>query len=66
MIFKRFVDLEVSCTIWPPLNAPVNYNTRGIKPVLKDKTWRRMYPNRDMLKAGIKLPNHTDAPAAVL
>ena len=31
--FQRFVDLDVSCTIWPPLNAPVGYNVGNIKPV---------------------------------
>ncbi len=64
--FQRFVDLDVSCTIWPPLNAPLDYNTQGIKPVLKTETWERMYPNRGMWDAGIRLVNHTDAPAATL
>ncbi|MEH6592223.1 MAG: amidohydrolase [Halioglobus sp.] len=64
--FQRFVDLDVSCTIWPPLNAPVAYNTGNIKPVLKPETWARMYANRDRLDAGIRLVNHTDAPAATL
>ena len=64
--FQRFVDLDVSCTIWPPLNAPVKYNTGNIKPVLKPETWARMYANRDRLDAGMRLVNHTDAPAATL
>jgi predicted amidohydrolase YtcJ len=64
--FQRFVDLDVSCTIWPPLNAPVAYNTGNIKPVLKPETWARMYANRDRLDAGMRLVNHTDAPAATL
>jgi predicted amidohydrolase YtcJ len=64
--FQRFVDLDVSCNVWPPLNAPVNYNVGNIKPVLKPKTWDRMYANRDRWDAGIRLVNHTDAPAAVL
>ena len=64
--FQRFVDLDVSCTIWPPLNAPVAYNTGNIKPVLKPETWARMYSNRDRLDAGMRLVNHTDAPAATL
>jgi predicted amidohydrolase YtcJ len=64
--FQRFVDLDVSCTIWPPLNAPVGYNVGNIKPVLKPETWARMYANRDRLDAGMRLVNHTDAPAAVL
>jgi hypothetical protein len=64
--FNRFVKLDVSCTIWPPLNAPVAYNIKGIKPKLKPKTWARMYANRAMWDAGIRLVNHTDAPAAVL
>jgi predicted amidohydrolase YtcJ len=64
--FQRFVDLDVSCTIWPPLNAPVGYNVGNIKPVLKPETWERMYANRDRWDAGIRLVNHTDAPAAVL
>ncbi len=64
--FQRFVDLDVSCTIWPPLNAPVNYNVGNINPVLKPETWARMYANRDRWDAGIRLVTHTDAPAAVL
>jgi predicted amidohydrolase YtcJ len=64
--FQRFVELDVSCTIWPPLNAPVGYNVGAIKPVLKPETWMRMYANRDRWDAGIRLVNHTDAPAAVL
>lgn len=64
--FQRFVDLDVSCTIWPPLNAPVAYNTGNIKPVLKPETWARMYANRDRQDAGMRLVNHTDAPAATL
>ena len=64
--FQRFVDLDVSCTIWPPLNAPVAYNTGNIEPVLKPETWARMYSNRERLDAGIRLVNHTDAPAATL
>lgn len=64
--FKRFVELDVSCTIWPPLNAPGNYNLGAIKPVLKPETWARMYANRAMWDAGIRLVNHTDAPAAPL
>jgi len=64
--FQRFVDLDVSCTIWPPLNAPLSYNVNGIKPVLKPETWARMYANREMWDAGIRLVNHTDAPAATM
>ena len=64
--FARFVELDVSCTIWPPLNAPVAYNIDGIQPMLKPETWERMYANRAMWDAGIRLVNHTDAPAAVL
>jgi predicted amidohydrolase YtcJ len=64
--FQRFVDLDVSCTIWPPLNAPVGYNVGNIKPVLKPETWARMYSNRDRWDAGMRLVNHSDAPAAVL
>jgi len=64
--FQRFVDLDVSCTAWPPLNAPVAYNTGNIKPVLKPETWARMYANRDRVDAGMRLVNHTDAPAATL
>ena len=64
--FLRFVELDVSCTIWPPLNAPLDYNILGIKPVLKPETWARMYANREMWDAGIRLANHTDAPAATM
>ena len=64
--FQRFVDLDVSCTIWPPLNAPVGYNVGNIKPVLKPETWARMYDNRNRWDVGMRLVNHTDAPAAVL
>ena len=64
--FQRFVDLDVSCTIWPPLNAPIGYNTGGIQAVLTPETWNRMYANRERLDAGIRLVNHTDAPAATM
>jgi hypothetical protein len=64
--FQRFANLDVSCTIWPPLNAPVAYNMEGIRPVLKPETWARMYDNRARWDAGIRLVNHSDAPAAVL
>ena len=64
--FKRFVDLEVACSIWPPLNAPIAYNVEGIQPALKPETWNRMYDNRARWDAGMKLFNHSDAPAAVL
>jgi len=64
--FQRFVDLDVSCSIWPPLNAPLDYNIKGIKPMLKQETWERMYANRERWDAGIRLVNHSDAPAAVL
>jgi predicted amidohydrolase YtcJ len=64
--FQRFVDLDVSCTIWPPLNAPVKYNLGGPFSVLKPETKARMYANRDRQDAGIRQVNHTDAPAAVL
>jgi predicted amidohydrolase YtcJ len=64
--FQRFVDLDIACSIWPPLNAPVDYNIHGIKPALKPETWERMYDNRARQDAGMRLFNHSDAPAAVL
>jgi len=64
--FKRFVDLDVSTSIWPPLNAPIAYNTEAVLPALKEKTRKRAYDNRNRLKAGMRLHTHTDAPAAVL
>jgi predicted amidohydrolase YtcJ len=64
--FQRLVDLDVSITVWPPLNAPLDYNIGNIKPVLKPETWARMYANRERLDAGIRLVNHSDAPAATL
>ena len=64
--FHRFIELDTSCTIWPPLNAPLSYNIDGIKPHLKPETWERMYANRAMWDSGMRLVNHTDAPAAVL
>ncbi len=64
--FQRFVDLDVSCTIWPPLNAPVAYNLGAIQPKLKPETWDRMYANRSRWDSGMRLVNHTDAPAATL
>lgn len=64
--YPRFVELDVPCTIWPPLNAPGDYNLGAIKPVLKAMTWRRMYANHAMWEAGIRLANHSDGPAAPL
>ncbi len=63
---QRFVELDVSCTIWPPLNAPVGYNVDGIQPVLSSGTWNQMYANRERWDSGVRLANHTDAPAAPL
>jgi predicted amidohydrolase YtcJ len=48
------------------LNAPLEYNISGIKPVLKPETWARMYADRERWDAGIRLVNHTDAPAATM
>ena len=35
--FQRFVELDVTCTIWPPLNAPLSYNLGAIKPCSSPK-----------------------------
>ncbi len=64
--FQRIVELDVACSIWPPLNAPVAYNTDSIKPMLKPETWDRMYSNRERWDVGIRQFSHSDAPAAVL
>lgn len=64
--YPRFVELDVPCTLWPPLNAPGDYNNGAIKPVLKAHTWRRMYANHAMWEAGVRLANHSDGPAAPL
>lgn len=64
--FQRFVDLDISSSIWPPLNAPIAYNTEAVLPALKPETRKRVYDNRNRLQAGMRLHNHTDAPAAVL
>ncbi len=64
--YPRFVELDVPCTIWPPLNAPGDYNLGAIRPVLKAMTWGRMYANHAMWEAGIRLANHSDGPAAPL
>ena len=64
--FKRFVDLDISCSIWPPLNAPIAYNTEAVLPALKPETRKRVYDNRNRQEAGMRQHNHTDAPAAVL
>ncbi len=64
--FQRFVELDISCSIWPPLNAPIAYNTEAVLPVLKPETRKRAYDNRNRQDAGMRQHNHTDAPAAVL
>ena len=64
--FQRFVDLGISCSIWPPLNAPIAYNTQAVLPALKEETQKRVYDNRNRLESGMRQHNHTDAPAAVL
>lgn len=64
--FQRLVDLDISVTVWPQLNAPSGYNVLNIKPVLKPETWDRMYANRAVWDAGVIMVNHSDAPAAVL
>jgi predicted amidohydrolase YtcJ len=63
--FQRFVALDISCSIWPPLNAPIAYNTQGVFPPLKPETRKRAYDNRSRQDAGMRQHNHTDAPAAV-
>jgi predicted amidohydrolase YtcJ len=63
--FQRFVALDISCSIWPPLNAPIAYNTQGVLPPLKPETRKRAYDNRSRQDAGMRQHNHTDAPAAV-
>jgi len=64
--YSRFVEMDVACSIWPNLNAPLSYNINNIKPVLKPETWERMYANRERWDAGIRMFNHSDAPAATL
>jgi len=64
--FQRLVDSDISISLWSVLNAPLDYNLQNIKPVLKPETWKRMYANRERWDAGIRLVQHTDAPAAVL
>lgn len=64
--FQRFVELDISCSIWPPLNAPIAYNTEAVLPALKPETRKRVYDNRNRQQAGMRQHNHTDAPAAVL
>ena len=64
---RYWVDVLAASTSGdPPLNAPLNYNLGAIKPVLKPETWARMYADRERWDAGIRLVNHTDAPAATL
>jgi predicted amidohydrolase YtcJ len=57
-------DLGIPATIWAVLNAPVSYNMDIVRPMLSDAQWARAYPNREMLDAGVRLANHTDAPQA--
>ena len=64
--FPRFVEMDVSCTAWSMLNAPTGYNLEVVFPKLKQETRARMYPNRSMLDAGIRLVNHSDSPNATL
>ena len=64
--FKRFVELDISCSLWPPLNAPIGYNTAAVLPALKPETRIRAYDNRNRQDAGMRQHHHTDAPAAVL
>lgn len=64
--FHRFVEMDVTCTAWSMLNAPNGYNMEVVFPKLKPETAARMYPNRSMLDAGIRLVNHSDSPNATL
>jgi predicted amidohydrolase YtcJ len=64
--FPRLVELDVSCTAWSMLNAPNSYNLEVVFPKLKAETKARMYPNRSMLDAGVRLVNHSDSPNATL
>ena len=58
------VDLGIPASVWAVLNAPVAYNMDIVRPMLSEAQWARVYPNREMLDAGVHLANHTDAPQA--
>ena len=60
----RAVELDIPMSIWAVLNAPVAYNMDIVRPMLSEAQWARIYPNREMLDAGVHLANHTDAPQA--
>ncbi len=60
----RMAELGIPASIWGVLNAPVSYNLDLVRPMLGDAQWARIYPNREMLDAGVHLANHTDAPQA--
>jgi predicted amidohydrolase YtcJ len=60
----RAAELNIPMTIWAVLNAPVSYNLDIQRPMLSDAQWARIYPNREMMDAGVHLANHTDAPQA--
>lgn len=62
--FSRLTENDIAITIWPQLNAPISYNLENVLPMLKPETRKRIYDNKNRLDAGIKMFNHSDAPAA--
>lgn len=62
--FSRLTENDIAITIWPQLNAPISYNLENVLPMLKPETRKRIYDNKNRLEAGIKIFNHSDAPAA--
>jgi len=61
----RMADLQIPCSAWPMLNAPSGYNLDQATYV-QPEIFEESDPNRDLIDAGVRVANHTDAPQANL
>jgi len=61
----RMVELGIGCSAWPMLGAPVGFTLNQGNIVTKEK-FVNVGPHHDLLKAGVMMANHSDAPQANL
>jgi len=61
----RMAELDVGCSAWPMLGAPVGFIMNQADIVTEEK-FAEIAPHADLLKAGVRMANHSDAPQANL
>ncbi len=55
----------IPCSAWPMLGAPIGFILNQAE-IIKPEAFRRGSPHRELLDAGVKVANHSDAPQANL